>query len=72
MARILKQVAICYSRGSSQLRDGTHFSASTELAGGFFTIMPLREPHKVPISRHEKQVTFHEKKRRRGWQVWRE
>ena len=39
-ARILEWVAISYSRGSSQLRDWTRFSA---LAGRFFTTAPPRK-----------------------------
>ena len=35
-ARILEQVAISRSRGSSQLRDGTPSLESPSLAGGFF------------------------------------
>ena len=34
-ARILEWVAIPFSRGSSQPRDGTHLSY---IAGGFFTV----------------------------------
>ena len=40
-ARILKWVAISFSRGSSPPSDWTHIS----LAGGFFTIVPPGKPH---------------------------
>ena len=36
-ARILEQVAISYSRGSSQPRDQTHAFVSSALASVFFT-----------------------------------
>ena len=40
-AKILEPVAISYSGGSSQPRDGTRVSTvSPELAGGFFTTGP--------------------------------
>ena len=39
--RILEQVAISFSRGSSWLRDWTHVSC---LAGGFFTTEPPEKP----------------------------
>ena len=39
-ARILKQVAFSYSRGSSQPRDWTHASCVSCTAGGFFTTEP--------------------------------
>ena len=38
--RILEQVAICYTRGSSQLWDQTTYLVSPALAGRFFTAMP--------------------------------
>ena len=41
-ARVLEWVAICFSRGSSQLRDRTHVSCT---AGGFFT---TEHPGKPP------------------------
>ena len=43
-ARILKWVAISFSRGSFWLRDRTHVSCVSTLLGGFFTIEPPREP----------------------------
>ena len=39
-ARILEWVAIPFSRGSSQTRDGTQVS---HIAGGFFTVWATRE-----------------------------
>ena len=36
-ARILEWIAISYSRGSSQPRDGTCVSCASCIAGGFFT-----------------------------------
>ena len=45
-ARILKWVAISFSRGSSWLRDWTHVSC---IAGGFFTTEP---PGKPPTHTH--------------------
>ena len=36
-ARILEEVAISFSRGSSQPKDQTHISSISPLAGGFFT-----------------------------------
>ena len=42
-ARILEWVAIPFSRGSSQLRDGTQVSC---IAGGFFTSWAAREAQK--------------------------
>ena len=44
-ARILEQIAISYSRGSSRTRDQTHFSCVSCITGGFFTIEP---PGKLP------------------------
>ena len=43
-ARILEWVAISYSRGSSQPRDGTHVSVSPALTGRFFTTVPPGKP----------------------------
>ena len=44
-SRILKWVAISYSRGSSLSRDQAQTSlGSPELAGGFFTTMPPGKP----------------------------
>ena len=43
-AGTLGQVAISYSRGSSQRRDGTQASCACSLAGGFFTTAPTRKP----------------------------
>ena len=43
LARILEWVAISFSRGSSQARDGTRISC---MAGGFFTTEPLGK-HKM-------------------------
>ena len=43
-AIILEQCDISYSRGSSRLRDGTHFSVSPALAGGFSTPEPPGKP----------------------------
>jgi len=40
-ARILEEVDISFSRGSSQLRDGTHIPC---IAGGFFTAEPPGKP----------------------------
>ena len=44
LARILKCVAISYSRGSSQPRDWTHSSTSPTLSWGFFTPAPPGKP----------------------------
>ena len=44
LARILKCVAISYSRGSSQPRDWTHISTSPTLSWGFFTTVPPGKP----------------------------
>ena len=43
-ARILKWVAISYSRGSSQPRDQTHISCISCIAGRFFTTAPPGKP----------------------------
>ena len=43
-ARTLEWVTMPFSRGSSQLRDGTHIVSPT-LAGGFFTTAPLGKHH---------------------------
>ena len=43
-ARILEWVAIPSSRGSFRLRDQTHTSCSSWLAGGFFKAKPLGRP----------------------------
>ena len=40
-ARILEQVAIFFSRGSSQPRDQTHISCGSCIVGRFFTTEPL-------------------------------
>ena len=45
-ARALEWVAIPFSRGSSQPRDGTHVSC---IAGGFFTIWATREATTVEM-----------------------
>ena len=46
-ARILKWIAIPFSRGSSQPRDWTQVSC---IAGGFFTIWDTREASVMPIN----------------------
>ena len=60
-ARILEWVAICFSTGSSGLRDQTHISLCLLHAGGFFTNglnMPIQEKKspeiksKIPSSRN--------------------
>ena len=44
-ARLLEQVAISYSRGSSRLRDQPASLTSSALAGGFFTAETLGKLH---------------------------
>ena len=46
-ARMLEWVAISSSRESSQPRDGTPSSASSTLAGGFFTAEPPGKPREA-------------------------
>ena len=48
-AKILKWVAISFSRGSSQPRDPRIEPESPALAGGFFTTTPPRKPQMVII-----------------------
>ena len=43
-ARILEQVAISFSRGSSPPRDQTPVSVSPAVAGGLLTLVPLGKP----------------------------
>ena len=56
-ARILKWVAISFSRGSSWPRDWTHVFCVSFIAGGFFTAEPSGKPHvhqaSHPILSHE-------------------
>ena len=42
--RILEQVAVSFSRGSSWPRDQTWVPESSAMAGGFFTSVPPRKP----------------------------
>ena len=42
-ARILEWISISYSKGSSQLRDPSHVSCISCIAGRFFTIWAMRE-----------------------------
>ena len=55
--RILEQVAICYTRGSSQLWDQTTYLVSPALAGRFFTTMPPGKPraHAVIAKKKKKK-----------------
>ena len=49
-ARILEQVAICYSTGSSGARDQTHTSCISCIGSGFFTTVLLGSCHStIPV-----------------------
>ena len=54
LARILEWVAISFSRGSSQARDGTHTSC---MAGGFFTTEPPGK-HRMERMDNRKRPTY--------------
>ena len=55
-ARILEWVAMPSSRGSSRLRNQTHVSYGSCLAGKFFTTEPPRKPG---FSRGDRQISDH-------------
>ena len=57
--RILEQVAICYTRGSSQLWDQTTYLVSPALAGRFFTTMPPGKPRAHAVIAKQKKKPFH-------------
>ena len=50
-AQILEQVAISFSRGSSQAKDQTWFSSVPALTGGFFTAEPPGKLKTIKLSR---------------------
>ena len=54
--RILELVAICYARGSSQLRDQTIYMVSPALAGRFFTTVPPGKPRVHAVITKKKKI----------------
>ena len=66
-ARILKWVAMPFSRGSSRPRDRIPISQSPALAGGFFTTSATWEAHKAIILQFKKTKRVKFAKKDKHW-----